>query len=128
MAAPILIGLAWYSWATFATIDRYRRLMAPDQKIDAELVQITLHDEIVRDLRRLLVSERDDRLRLPTVSLVLKRSSLDQLSSVPSDEGEANYVDGLLEKDGKVHEIKVRYRGDQPWHVLGTQRSMKIRL
>jgi hypothetical protein len=33
-----------------------------------------------------------------------------------------------LEKDGRVHEVNVRYRGEQAWQTLGAQKSLKIQL
>lgn len=121
LALPVLAGTAWYAWSAYAVADRHRRATDPQEKIDAELYQIVLHDELVRDGLRLMVRERDPRGPMPVISLSVTRANLDAMTSV-------SYVDALVEKDGKTHDAKVRYRGDQPWHTQGVQKSMKVRI
>ncbi len=124
LTAPLLVGTLWYAWSAYANLDRYRRAFdaAHPQAIDPELFQIALHDQLMSDVRRLRQPERPAHGQLPTFSLSLSRDSLDELSKA------SHYGKGLLEKDGRVHEVSVRYRGDQPWHVVGEQKSLKIRL
>ncbi|MCK6547470.1 CotH kinase family protein [Myxococcota bacterium] len=128
MALPIAIGTAWYAWSAFASLDRNRRISDPKRAIDAELFHIALHDELVRDVERLKLAERPTRNALPTMSLALSRGSLDELYAPAGKGAEPAYVKGHLEHDGKVHDVKVRLRGEQPWHLLGTQKSLKVRL
>jgi hypothetical protein len=128
MALPIVIGTAWYAWTAFANLDRHRRIADPKRAIDAELFQLALHDELKRDLARLELAERPTRNALPTFSLDLSRASLDRLLAPGAKGAEPEYVKGHLEHDGKVHDIKVRLRGEQPWHLLGAQKSLKVRL
>ncbi|MBI3179815.1 MAG: CotH kinase family protein, partial [Deltaproteobacteria bacterium] len=135
LVAPLLIGTLWYVGKAYLYVSRYERALGPSgakskSSVDLELFQIALHDALVRDLLRLKQPDRDPKRSLPTLSISLTRESLDALAreNEPDESEPATYAKGLLEKDGKVHEIKVRYRGEQPWHLLGAQRSMKIRL
>lgn len=129
LSAPIVLGVLWYAWSAFAELDRYRRsAKVKDEPLDAELFQIALHDELTSDLRRMRLDDRPARSALPTFSLALGRTSLDQLNRRGGKEGEESYAPALLEKDGKVVEVRVRYRGGQPWHLLGAQKSMKVRV
>jgi hypothetical protein len=125
---PLLIVLVWYAWSAYATFDRYRRASGSKIVLDAQLFQLHLHDELVRDLRRLSLPDRPADSRLPTLALSLTRESLDALGSEPGSEGEDSYVDGYLQKDGRVHEVRVRYRGQRYWYWLYPQKSYKIRL
>ena len=129
LSAPILLGVAWYAWSTYAGLDRYRRAAkVKDQPLDAELFQVALHDELTGDLRRMQLQDRPARSALPTFNLFLDRSSLDQLGRRGGKEGEESYAPALLQKDGRTVEVRVRYRGGQPWHLLGAQKSMKVRV
>ncbi|HZN94243.1 MAG TPA: CotH kinase family protein, partial [Myxococcales bacterium] len=129
LSAPILLGVAWYAWSTYAGLDRYRRAAkVKDQPLDAELFQVALHDELTGDLRRMQLQDRPARSALPTFNLFLDRSSLDQLGRRGGQEGEESYAPALLQKDGRTVEVRVRYRGGQPWHLLGAQKSMKVRV
>src|SRR5688500_395086 len=128
LASPMLVGTLWYAWSAFATVDRYRRALDPKRELDLELFQIALHDELTRDRRRLMLPDRPAPDRLPTCSLAVTRANLDKLGGAGGEEGDAAYVKGNLSKDGNVYEIKLRQRGDQPWHALGAQKSLKVRL
>lgn len=128
LAAPLLVGTAWYAWSAFATVDRYRRASDAKRGVDAEMFQIALHDELRRDLQRLRLAERPAHGRLPTFALSLPRASIDELSAQLGKGGDPKYVKGLLEKDGRIHKVQVRYRGGQPWHALGAQKSLKVHL
>ncbi|MBI4819761.1 MAG: CotH kinase family protein [Deltaproteobacteria bacterium] len=130
LVAPLLIGVSWYVGKAYVYVTRYERALGkPGTKspVDLELFQIALHDALVRDLLRLGQRDREPSRSLPTYSISLPRQSLDELAT-ESREDQDDYVKALLEKDGKIHEIKLRYRGEQPWHSLGAQRSMKVRL
>lgn len=128
LAAPLLVGTLWYAWSAYATVDRYRRAMG-EKQVDPDLYQVALHDELSRDLRWLSLPSRKGLGRIPTLSLSLSRADLDHLDAQLANKGEGDtYVKGLLEKDGRVHEINLRYRGEQPWQVLGAQKSFKVQL
>ncbi len=125
---PLLLAITWYLWSAFAQIDRYRRTSADAIPWDAELFQLALHDELLRDLRRISLPERPATSSLPTFDLALSRDQYDALNQALYEDGERGYVDGYLQKDGIVHDVKVRYRGDKGWHWLGAQKTMKLKL
>ena len=125
---PLVLAVAWYAWSAFAQLDRYRRAGGEDVPWSLELFQIALHDELVRDLRRLTLPERPADSALPTFALSLTRDSFDALNEQLYSDAERTYVKGYVQKDGIVHPIRLRYRGSKPWHWLGVQKSMKLRL
>jgi hypothetical protein len=129
LAAPLLVGTLWFAWSAWASVDRYRRAMGEKGGVDLSLYQIALYDELHRDLKWLTLPARPDHGGLPTIALSLSRDNLDRLDQQLAQDGESNeYVKGLLEKDGRVHEVNVRYRGEQAWQTLGAQKSLKIQL
>ncbi len=128
MSLPLLLTVVWYSWSAFAQIDRYSRASGVEAPWSLELFQIALHDELTRDLRRTTLKDRPVSEDMPTFSLSLTRESLDGLNQPRKDSGKRGYVKGHVQKDGAINEMKVRYRGTKPWHWLGKQKSMKLRL
>ena len=125
---PLLLAVAWYAWSAFAQLDRYRRVAEEEVPWSLELFQIGLHDELVRDLRRLTLPEPPVDSPLPTFALSLTRDNFDALSQQLYSSQERTYVKGYVQKDGVIHPIRLRYRGSKPWHWLGAQKSMKLRL
>ncbi|MBI5508697.1 MAG: CotH kinase family protein [Deltaproteobacteria bacterium] len=128
LALPFVLLVAWYGWSVYADVDRYRRALKSREPLSAELFQIFLHDELVRDLHRFTLPSRPSTSVLPTLELSLTRAKLDELRSQLSKPGAGVYVDATLKKDDEVYKVGVRYRGGQPWHRLGAQKSMKVHL
>jgi CotH kinase protein len=128
LGLPVVLVVGWYAWSAFAQVDRYRRAVESAPALDLELFQLALHDEIERDLRRLMLPERPAQTALPTFEVSLTRANLDALNARRSKEGKDSYVAGLLRTGGEVHEARLRYRGGQHWHWLMPQKSMKVRL
>ncbi len=128
LALPLILGVIWYAWSAYAQMDRYRRAVKKEAPAwTLELFQLALHDELVRDFRRLAMPERPHDSSLPTFELSLTRDSLDSLRDT-SKKGSEAYVKTLVRKGREMHEGRIRYRGDQPWHWIGAQKSMKVRL
>ncbi len=125
---PLLLAVTWYAWSTFAQIDRYSRVAEEQVPWSLELFQLALHDELVRDLRRLTLPEPPQDSPLPTFALSLTRDHFDALNQQLYSDQERTYVKGYVQSDGIIHPIRLRYRGSKPWHWLGTQKSMKLRL
>lgn len=125
---PLVIVVLWYVWAAFAQIDRYQRGTDDMAPWGLELFQIALHDELVRDLRRMTRSERPANSPLSTFALSLNSSNLDALNRQLYDDSGRSYVNGYIQKDGTIHDVQARYRGSKPWHWIGNQKSIKLRL
>jgi len=128
LVLPVLLGVAWYAWSAFARIDLYRRSSKDAPALDGELFQIALHDELTRDWRRLLLPGRPTDSPLRTLEISLPRESLDALDPTGTRKGGAGYVKGFLRSQGRAYEMRLRYRGGQHWHWIGSQKSMKVRL
>lgn len=128
LSAPIIFLLAWYLWSAYAQFDRYRRMSKIKESLTGELFQVFVHDEWIRDLRRLLLPDRPSQSKLPTISLSLDREALDQLNAKGAVESDDAYVKAYLQKDNHFLRASVRYRGQQYWHTIGAQKSMKIRV
>ena len=128
LSLPLILVVAWYAWSSYAQIDRYARATSEPAPWSMELFQIALHDELVRDLRRITLEEPPANGVVPTFALSLTRDSFDALNRQLYESGKRDYVNGYVQKDDVIHEIRLRYRGSKPWHWIGPQKSMKLRL
>ncbi len=122
LALPTLLLAAWYLVAALGAASRHREATRDQAVLDAELLQIYLHDVLSRDLRRLTVDERPTGSKLPLFELFLGPQAVDAL------ERREEWAPARLKKGERVLEAKVRYRGTKHFHVLGPQRSLKVRL
>ena len=128
LSLPLGLVVLWYMWAAFAQIDRYKRGTEDTAPWSLELFQIALHDELVRDLRRMTRQERPIDSALPTFELSLNRANLDDLNQQLYGDTKRSYVDGYVQREKTIHPVEIRYRGSKPWHWLGNQKSLKLRL
>jgi len=127
LSLPLVLTVAWYGWSAFAQVDRYKRGTEDVAPWTMELFQIALHDELLRDFRRMSQSERPANSTLSTFALSLNRDNLDALNGQLYG-AKRSYVNGYVQKDGVIHEVQARYRGSKPWHWIGNQKSTKLRL
>ena len=82
----------------------------------------------MRDFRRMSQQERPADSSLPTFSMSLDRENLDALNSQLYGDGKRSYVNGYIQNNGTIHDVQARYRGNKPWHWIGNQKSIKLRL
>ena len=125
---PLMLAMAWYTWSAYAQFDRYRRASGTNEKLDTELFHIFVHDELDKDIRRMLLPERPEPGAIPTFELSVGRQALAGLAPDPVVDGKRAYVNALIRKDGRMHDGRVRYRGRRHWHWLQPQKSMKVRI
>jgi len=129
LSLPIALLVAWYVWAAWADVDRYRRAQKDPPPLDAELFQIALHDQLSRDWRRFDLPSRPADSTLRTMEISLNRENLDLLAATrKKKDGAAGYADAVVRVGKSTYPVKVRYRGGQHWHWIGTQQSMKVRV
>lgn len=125
LALPVLLLMAWYGWSSYVRYERYRRSTKAEVKLDAELFQLFLHDELTRHLRRLTLPEGPG--TLDTFELSVDAGGMQTLADDATSKKKRRYVTGYLRKDGVMHEVDVRHQGRRHWHALGVQKSMKVR-
>jgi hypothetical protein len=132
LAAPVVLGMLTYAWSAWVDAARVRDAIDPKAQVTPEALQIALHDALTRDLRRLTLPERPTSGRIPTYELALAPAEVDRLAEDTNKRagaaGPKTYAQGLLRVGGRVHHVEVRARGEQPWHRLGAQRSLKLKV
>ncbi|MDI7267675.1 MAG: CotH kinase family protein, partial [Myxococcota bacterium] len=128
-AAPALFLLVWYAGGAGADHLRHNAAVEEDRPLTPEMFHLHLHDHITRDLQALTRDGPDGATGLPTFSLSVGDAELAALASRrPSTEGPGAYVDGFLRRGGETYRVKLRYRGQEPWHWSYPQKSWKLRL
>lgn len=129
LSLPALILCAWYSLLALSAHVMQVKTSKVQEPLTASLFQLHLHDRLMRDWHRLIMPEPQRKSPLPTFGLALAGDKLDGLDShLPSDDGLSYYVDGLLIRNNRAHDIQVRYRGGKYWHYRHPQKSWKVRV
>jgi hypothetical protein len=128
MCLPAALLVAWYAWAAFASIDRYRRAVKETGPLRLETLHIALHDQLESDIRRMLMAPPPEPSSLYTYRLRVSRGDWDTLVASADVEDDRPYVEAKVEHDGRLLDAEVRLRGSRHWHVGGTQKSLKVKL
>jgi hypothetical protein len=129
LSLPALILCAWYSLLALSAHVMQVKASKVQEPLSASLFQLHLHDRLMRDWHRLIMPEPQRKSPLPTYGLALAGDKLDGLDKhIPTDDGLSYYVDGLLVRNNRAHDIQVRYRGGKYWHYRHPQKSWKVRV
>jgi hypothetical protein len=128
LALPALVLCAWYALIALSAHEGHQAELNVREPLTAAIFHLHLHDRLVRDWQRLVMPEPQRKSLLPTLGLALDADKLDALDRrLPPDDGLAYYVDGLLIRNNRAHEVQVRYRGGKYWHYRHPQKSWKVR-
>jgi hypothetical protein len=128
MCLPAALLVAWYAWAAFVRVDRYRRAVNEQGPLRLETLHIALHDQLESDIHRMLMAPPPDPSSLDTYRLRIDREDWDVLVASAEVENDRPYVNAKVEDDGRLIDAEVRLRGNRHWHVGGTQKSLKVKL
>jgi hypothetical protein len=128
MLLPGVLLVAWYAWAAFAQVDRYRRAVGETSPLTLETLQIALHDQVESDIRRMLMAPPPEPSALYTYRLRVNRDNWGKLVDSADIDNDRPYVPAKVEHDGRLLDAEVRLRGSRHWHVGGMQKSLKVKL
>jgi hypothetical protein len=128
LCLPGLLLCAWYGWKAFSTFDTYRRFADPERELTVADFQLALHDVMSRDFRRMTMRPVPGKSRLERIALRMSSESLDELFGGRTPDQARPYVPCEIDLGTKLQPAEVRLRGSRHWHVLGEQRSLKVRL
>jgi len=129
LSAPALILCVWYSLLALAAHASHQNELKVEEPLTTSLFQLHLHDRLMRDWQRLIMPEPQRKSPLPTYGLALTGDKLDELDKhLPPDDGLSYYVNGLLIRNNRAHDVQVRYRGGKYWHYRHPQKSWKVRV
>jgi hypothetical protein len=142
---PAVSCVVWYGWSAYATLDRYRRSLSrelgqneagPLQTLPIEALQIGVHDALEADIRRFWLPARAPTLERPRAESHLQRLALTLkpdadrtlLASAETAGKRGDVRAHIAQGGGPALPARVRLHGRRTWHVLGTQRSLEVKL
>ena len=129
LCLPGVLICLWYAWTAYASFDRYRRCVGDDEvSFSLEDFQIQLFDLLRRDLRRMLMASPPGGEKIPRFNFHISSANMDALIEGKEKESKRPYVSARLERGNALLDLEMRLRGQQPWHVLGKKKSLKIKL
>jgi len=128
LCLPGALLCLWYAWNAYASFDRYRRCVGDEVSFSLEDFHLQLFDLLRRDLRRMLMPAPPDGEKIPRFNFHISSANMDALIAGKEKESKRPYVAARLERDNTLLDLELRLRGQQPWHVLGKKKSLKVRL
>lgn len=128
LCLPGILLCLWYAWKAYARFDRYRRHAGAEVALTLEDFHIQLFDVLRRDLRRMGMPPPPAPPAVERITLRMSSQALDTLRRGADREAKRKYAPARLVAPDGIHEVEVRLRGNRHWHLLGRQKSMKIRL
>ncbi len=128
LCLPGILLSGWYGWKAYASFDRYRRIVDAKVPLTVEDFQMQLHDVLRRDLRRMTMPSQPEPSRIQHFAFHMKSGDMAKLLAGAQLEQQRPYVPAELERGGKLQPLRMRLRGQQHWHLLGKQKSLKVKL
>jgi hypothetical protein len=128
LCLPGVLLCLWYAWNAYASFDRYRRSTGEEISLTLEDFHIQLFDGLRRDLRRFLMPSPPDRSKIERFTFHMSSAEMDALQAGAKLESKRPYVSAQLERNAVLQDLELRLRGQQHWHLLGKQKSLKVRL
>jgi hypothetical protein len=126
LCLPGILICAWYGWNAFSAFDSYRRFVDPEIELGVADFQLSLHDTVSRDLRRMRLKSAPEDSRFERFELHLPPDSWNAIYG--GNGPDQTYVPAELDLGKKLQPVELRLRGSKHWHVLSPQRSIKVRL
>ena len=125
VSLPLLLLLAWYAGSAWVRFDRYRRASGAKITLNAELLQLFMHDEMHRHIRRFSLAPSPG--TLDSVELSIPADGMQALEDDARSSGKRRYVKAFLRRSGQTHKVRIRLQGRRHWHHIGVQKSLKVR-
>lgn len=127
LALPALMMIGGLSWESFATQQAYRSTLKETPGWSLALMQLSLHDTLFQNKRRLQAklhaSTETQSLRL--LNFTLTQKNLERLLNAHNKK---DYAKALLTSDGQNLKVKLRQRGGKHWHHISPKKSLKVQL
>lgn len=109
----------------------YKKAVAPKMELTLDIFHFFLKNEMKKEWIKISASKplSDVESPLKTFRITVKQKDLNTLNSDLPTSGKDHYIDGYLKvsDDSKIKKIKLRYRGDNNFHWLYAQKSLKIK-
>ncbi len=109
----------------------YKNAVAPKMVLTLDIFHFFLKNELKKEKLKFTVDPvlSDTESPLKTFHITVKQKDIDSLNSNLPTSGKDNYIDGYLKisDDEKIKKIKLRYRGDNNFHWLYNQKSLRIK-
>lgn len=109
----------------------YKKAIDPTMKLTLERFHFFFKNELEKEWLKLNAPTplSDEKTPLTTFRLTVKQTDIDGLNKNLPDSGKDHKVNALLsisDKNNTIYKIKLRYRGDGPYHWLFPQKSLRI--
>lgn len=114
------------------SFNAYKKAVDPKMELTLDRFHFFFKNKIKEQWTKITspkpLSDKDSPLK--TFHITIAQAELNSLNENLPESGKDHYVEGYLKvsDDKKVKKIKLRYRGDQNFHWLNKQKSLRIKL
>jgi hypothetical protein len=129
----ILLIIIWIYFVANALNNffMYKKSVAPSLDLTVDRFHFFLKNEINKEWIQLTSPKptNDYESALKTFRISIKKEDLNTLNINLPESGKDHYIDAMLKvsDDTKIKKVKLRYRGDNNFHWLYTQKSLRIK-
>lgn len=129
----IIIVLALYSYSALNQFYKYKNAVNPTMELTLDRFHFFLKNEFKREWIKLISPKplSDENSSLKTFRITIKQKYLDMLNANLPSSGKEQFVDAFMsvsDEPKKTRKIQLRYRGDNNFHWLYKQKSLRIKL
>lgn len=125
--------LGFYSLNAIVKFNEYKNVIKPDLELTADRFHFFLKNEFKRDWMKLTAPDplTDEQSPLKSFHITVDQVAMDSLNENLPVSGKDHFVDAYLKVSDdpeKIRKVKLRYRGDNNYHWLYKQKSLRIKL
>ena len=129
----IIVVLTIYSYNALTQFYKYKNAINPKLELNLDRFHFFLKNEFKREWIKFTSPKplNDEDTSLKTFRITIKQKYLDMLNLDLPSSGKKQYVNAFMsisDEPEKIRKIKLRYRGDNNFHWLYKQKSLRIKL
>lgn len=129
----IIAIVALYSLQAYTAYHNYKSGVNPSLELTPSIFKIFIKNEIKKEIIKKTAQRvmSDEQSPLKTFRLTINQQDIVALNLDLPKSGKAQYIDAYLlisDEPEKTRKVKLRYRGDNNFHWLYAQKSLRIKL
>ncbi|NOR54969.1 MAG: hypothetical protein GQ531_02055 [Sulfurovum sp.] len=133
IALLIILTMTFYSVLALNSFYTYKKIVNPTLELTLDRFHFFLKNELKKEYINITTPKalNDDESPLKTFRITVKQTDIDGLSEDLPISGKDHYVDAYMsasDKKDAIYKVKMRYRGDNTFHWMYAQKSLRLKL
>ena len=129
----IISVLALLSLSAIKNFSAYKKVLNQELSLNSDIFRFFLKNELKYEYTKLTAPKplKDEASQLKTFHFTVDEKDLQSLNANLPKSGKDHYIKAYMkvsDKKDKIYKVKLRYRGDNYYHWLYKQKSLRIKL